>query len=63
MTFFLCGLAFFGGGLAGWKLKPTVYVQQAPTTLHIHEAHGVWAIPYDVKTATIMSGWEKIPDA
>lgn len=60
MTFFLCGLAFFTGGFAGWKLKPTVYVNPE---LRIHEAHGVWAIPYDVKTATIMSGWEKIPDA
>ena len=60
MTFFLCGLAFFTGGFAGWKLKPTVYVQPS---LQIYDTKGVWAIPYDVKTATIMSGWSEIPRA
>lgn len=61
MTYFLVGGACFLGGLvSGWKLRPTIVVSPR---MEIHDARGVWAIPYDVKTATIMSGWSEIPRA
>jgi hypothetical protein len=61
VTYFLVGGACFFGGLAvGWKLRPQLVVEPR---MEIHDAQGVMVIPFDVKTATVMSGWTEIPRA
>lgn len=58
-------LLVFGLGVACgrfWPWKYPVAIVKASSEVE-WRSDDVWVIPYDVKTATIMSGWEEIPRA